>query len=136
MSSTWCSNGAFGRNSPVSGSKGGMPETNTMLPARVQVDTGAPHFSKLLSMGSTRMISRSMRSLLVRWASVQAPNPQPPTRRRGPGIEFIPQRHCRGGQGWKAGVMGAVGFRLGLRLAMLPSVGVLVVGASSAIKSS
>jgi hypothetical protein len=28
------------------------------------------------------------------------------------------------------------GFRLGLRLAMLPSVGVLVVGASSAIKSS
>ena len=32
-----------------SGSKGGMPETNTMLPARVQVDTGAPHFSKLLS---------------------------------------------------------------------------------------
>jgi hypothetical protein len=31
---------------------------------------------------------------------------------------------------------GAVGFRLGLRLAMLPSVGVLVVGARSAIKSS
>src|ERR1700730_15049749 len=51
--------------SPVSGSKGGMPETNTMLPARVQVDTGAPHFSKLLSIGSTRMISRCMRPLLV-----------------------------------------------------------------------
>jgi hypothetical protein len=28
------------------------------------------------------------------------------------------------------------GFRLGLRLAMLPSVGILVVGASSASKSS
>jgi hypothetical protein len=41
-----------------------------MLPARVQVDTGAPHFSKLLSKGSTRMISRSMRSLLVSFASV------------------------------------------------------------------
>ena len=60
MSSTWRSNGAFARISPLSGSKGGMPETNTMLPARVQVDTGAPHLSKLLSMGSTRMISRSM----------------------------------------------------------------------------
>jgi hypothetical protein len=36
-----------------------------MLPARVQVDTGAPHFSKLLSIGSTRMISRFMRPFLV-----------------------------------------------------------------------
>jgi hypothetical protein len=33
--------------------------------ARVQVDTGAPHFSKLLSIGSTRMISRCMRPFLV-----------------------------------------------------------------------
>jgi hypothetical protein len=56
-----------------------------MLPARVQVDTGAPHFSKLLSMGSTRMISRSMRSLLSVWRQSKAP-----TRRRGPGIKFIP----------------------------------------------
>ena len=24
-----------------------MPETNTMLPARVQVDTGAPHFLEI-----------------------------------------------------------------------------------------
>jgi hypothetical protein len=29
------------------------------------VDTGAPHFSKLLSIGSTRMISRFMRPFLV-----------------------------------------------------------------------
>jgi hypothetical protein len=29
------------------------------------VDTGAPHFSKLLSIGSTRMISRCMRPLPV-----------------------------------------------------------------------
>jgi hypothetical protein len=33
---------------------------NTMFPARVQTDTGAPHFSKLVLNGSTRMISRSM----------------------------------------------------------------------------
>src|SRR5580693_4080937 len=65
ISSTWRSNGAWTRISPVSGSKGGMPETNTMLPARVQVDTGAPHFSKLLSIGSNRMISRFMRPFLV-----------------------------------------------------------------------
>jgi hypothetical protein len=44
ISSTWRSNGAWTRISPVSGSKGGMPETKTMLPAPVQVDTGAPHF--------------------------------------------------------------------------------------------
>ena len=36
-----------------------------LLPTRVQVDTGAPHFSKLLSIGSTRMISRFMRPFLV-----------------------------------------------------------------------
>ena len=31
----------------MSGSKGGMPDMNTMFPARVQTETGAPHFSKI-----------------------------------------------------------------------------------------
>src|SRR5580692_3771783 len=56
MRSAWRSNGACCRSSPVSGSKGGKPDTNTMFPARVQTETGAPHFSKLVSNGSTRMI--------------------------------------------------------------------------------
>src|SRR5580700_2466557 len=60
ISSACRSNGAWAAISPVSGSNGGMPDTNTICPARVQADTGAPHFSKLLSNGSTRMISRSM----------------------------------------------------------------------------
>ena len=47
-----------------------MPETNTMLPARVQADTAAPHFSKLLSIGSTRMISRCMRPFLVHVSAI------------------------------------------------------------------
>ena len=45
------------RISPVLGSNGGRPEMKIMLPPRVQVETGTPHFSKLLSNGSTRIIS-------------------------------------------------------------------------------
>jgi hypothetical protein len=41
-----------------------MPDMNTMFPARVQTETGAPHFSKLVLNGSTRMISRSIAFLL------------------------------------------------------------------------
>jgi hypothetical protein len=41
-----------------------MPDMNTMFPARVQTETGAPNFSKLVLNGSTRMISRSMAFLL------------------------------------------------------------------------
>jgi hypothetical protein len=37
------------------------------------VDTGAPHFSKLLSIGSTRMISRCMRPFLVHVSPIQGP---------------------------------------------------------------
>src|SRR5271156_1110109 len=55
--SACCSKGALTRSSPVLGSNGGIPEMKTMSPARVQVETGAPHFSKLLSNGSTRIIS-------------------------------------------------------------------------------
>src|SRR3984957_1571058 len=57
MRSACCSKGALTRISPVLGSNGGSPEMKTMSPARVQVETGAPHFSKLLSNGSTRIIS-------------------------------------------------------------------------------
>src|SRR5580700_7850 len=49
------------------GSNGGKPEMKTMSPARVQVETGAPHFSKLLSNGSTRIISLFTISLLARF---------------------------------------------------------------------
>src|SRR5271170_5751722 len=56
-----------GRSSPVLGSNGGRPETKIMSPARVQVETGTPHFSKLLSNGSTRIISLFTICLLVRF---------------------------------------------------------------------
>ena len=44
--------------------EGRHADMNTMFPARVQTETGAPHFSKLMSNGSTRTISRSMAFLL------------------------------------------------------------------------
>ena len=78
--------------SPVSGSNGGIPDTNTICPARVQADTGAPHFSKLLSNGSTRMISRSMALFQSPLASV--PEQDNPIRDPGADAEDV-----KGGDG-------------------------------------
>jgi len=51
-SSVWRSIGPV-KVSPVSGSNGGSPETNTMPPPRVTVETGALRFASQDDIGST-----------------------------------------------------------------------------------
>src|SRR5437899_395721 len=63
--SVWRSIGT-GRISPVSGSNGGRPETNTMPPPRVTGETGAFHLARYEEIGSTRMTSRFMASTSAR----------------------------------------------------------------------
>src|SRR5207244_12532499 len=46
------------KSSPVSGSNGGRPETNTMPPPRVTGETGAFRFASQDDIGSTGMTSR------------------------------------------------------------------------------
>jgi hypothetical protein len=50
----------IGLISPVSGSKGGRPETKIMLPARVTAEAGALNRSSQVEIGSTRTTSRFM----------------------------------------------------------------------------
>src|SRR5579883_1027249 len=68
-SSVWRATGS-GLSSPVSGSNGGRPETNTMLPARVTGEAGTG-FQRLrkVEIGSTRSASRFIcsPSIWYRW---------------------------------------------------------------------